>query len=378
MKWFKKFFCKIVGVIYRFLIKPILFLFDPEKIHDHAIFLGSWLSKHTFLKKIIARIFVQKHSSLEQTVAGIFFPNPIGLAAGFDKNADLVSLCPALGFGFEEIGSITAEASVGNPKPRLWRFPESHSLLVWYGLKNEGAEYLRNKLNNVKNTIPLGINIAKTNSPHTVSTENAIADYVVSFKIFEKIGDYITLNISCPNSFGGEPFVNSEKLSLLLEKIYSEVNPQKPLFIKLPPDISSVDLNGILQVVNPYPVTGFIVGNLGKHPEKLKIEREELARIYQEKGGFSGKAVFDISNLLLAQLYQKTKDRYVLIGCGGVFSAEDAYIKIRLGATLVQLITGMIFNGPQLIAQINAGLAELLKRDNFSSIKEAIGIDVIS
>ncbi len=197
-----------------------------------------------------------------------------------------------------------------------------------------------------------------------------IADYVKAARAFHSIGQYLTINISCPNTFGGEPFTDPERLDQLLEQI-DALHIVKPIFLKLSPDIPPEDLDAILAVAAQHQVTGFICTNLTKNKNTLYIRNATVP----EHGGFSGKAVENLANLLLKHVFQKTKGRYVLIGSGGIFSAEDAYAKIRLGATLVQLVTGMVFQGPQIVSTINQGLVRLLRRDGFHSITDAIGVD---
>ena len=189
---------------------------DPEIVHDRMIKLGNKTGKIKFTKSIMRMTFDYKNPMLEQNIFGIKFRNPIGLAAGFDKDAQLVDILPSIGFGFEEIGSITGQPSKGNPKPRLWRLKKSKSLIVHYGLKNDGCEIIHNRLKKKKFEIPIGVSIAKTNCKGTVDTKNAIEDYVKSYKIFSNIGDYYTINISCPNAFGGQPFTDSKRLKMLL------------------------------------------------------------------------------------------------------------------------------------------------------------------
>lgn len=301
---------------------------------------------------------------------GIKFNNPIGLAAGFDKNGELTDILPSIGFGFMEIGSITGEPCEGNAKPRLWRLKKSKSLLVWYGLKNEGAEELSKKLKDKIFSIPLGTNIAKTNSKDTVNTEKGIADYAKAFEKFKNIGSYFTVNISCPNAFGGQPFTDPKSLHLLLTKI-DKIPTKKPIFLKFAPDLSREEIDDLVEVCQNHRVHGFICTNLTKNRSNKNI----LDTVQSTDGGMSGKIVEELSNDMLSYIYKKTKGKYIMIGLGGVFNAEDAYKKIRKGASLVQLITGMIFEGPQVISEINQGLVKLLKADGYSNISEAIGVD---
>lgn len=332
---------------------------DPEFIHDAFTIIGRFLGSNFFTRAINHVMFDYSDKSLNQTILGIHFKNPIGLAAGFDKNGVMTKIMPCVGFGFEEIGSITGEPCEGNPKPRLWRHKELKSLRVYYGLKNDGAEKIANRLNHKKFKIPIGISVAKTNCELTVDTEKGIMDYAKAFKAFAKIGAYFTVNLSCPNAFGGQPFTDAVRLDSLLRKL-DRITTRKPVFLKLSPDLSEQELNIIIGVAKKHKVNGFICTNLTK-------------KHMYGNGGLSGKAVEDLSTKQIAYVYQKTKGKYIIIGCGGIFTAEDAYKKIRAGASLLQLITGMIYEGPQAISSINLGLATLLKKDGFKNISEAVG-----
>lgn len=335
-------------------------MFDPEMVHDRMTLAGRILGSNFLTREITSLLFNYSNPALEQNILGIKFKNPIGLAAGFDKDALLTGILPSVGFGFAEVGSITGEACPGNPKPRLWRLKDSKSLIVYYGLKNKGCEEIASRLKNKKFAIPIGTSIAKTNCADTVETEKGIADYVKAFKAFTGTGAYFTINISCPNAFGGLPFTDAKKLDLLLTQT-DKIQTNKPIFLKMSPNLTDGELDNILAVAGKHKVHGFICSNLTKDPK------------IAEKGGLSGKLVEDLANKLISKVYKKTKGKYIIIGCGGVFSAEDAYKKIKLGASLIQLITGMIFEGPQLIGDINKGLVKLLKQDGYKNISEAIG-----
>ena len=360
------------------MLKPILFKIDPEKVHDNMSAVGHFLGEYWITRKISKAFWSYSNPALEQNILGINFKNPIGLSAGFDKNADLTEIIPCVGFGFMEVGSITGEACVGNPKPRLWRLKKSRSLAVNYGLMNDGCEIIAKKLHAKlffkKFAIPVGINIAKTNCQATVETNAAIRDYFKAYKTFAKIGDYFTINISCPNVFGGQPFTDKPKLDALLEKIMS-IPKVKPIFIKLSPDLKQEKIDGIIGLASKWKIDGFICANLTKNRD-VKENKNILDKNLPVVGGLSGKIVEDLSLDLIRYVYKKThknESRFVIIGVGGVFSASDAYKKIKAGASLVQLITGMIFEGPQLISSINLGLVKLLQADGYKNISEAVG-----
>lgn len=364
----------ITRFLYKNILKPVFFLGDPERVHDSMTLFGRLLGSNFITRSLTKVAFSYSHPSLEQEILGIKFKNPIGLSAGFDKDGLLTDIMPSVGFGFEEVGSITGEPCEGNPKPRLWRLKNSKSLVVYYGLKNEGPDKISQRLQGKKLSIPIGTSIAKTNSPKTVDTDKGIEDYVKAFKKFTNIGDYFTLNISCPNAFGGLPFTDPRRLDLLLT-VTDKIPTKKPIFLKMAPDMSEKELDQILDVVTNHKVDGFICTNLTKdrnRAAKLIHKNDNIP----ENGGISGKIVEDLSNQQIKWIYQKTKAKYVIIGVGGVFSALDAYKKIKQGASLVQLITGMIFEGPQLIGEINRDLVKLLQKDGFKNISQAVGISV--
>ncbi len=343
---------------------------DPERVHDSMVRTGQALGRHKATRSMIKLMFDSEHPMLEQTIYGIHFKNPLGLAAGFDKNAQLTRILPSVSFGYEEVGSITGEACLGNTGTRLWRLKKSKGLVVYYGLKNDGAEVLATKLASQAFEFPVGISVAKTNNRATVDTQTGIDDYVKAYTLFKNIGSYDTINISCPNTFGGEPFTDPEKLNLLLGALGAVRSP-KPMFIKLSPDLSHELLDELVEVALKHNVNGFVCTNLTKNRDNIKIQDTEVPRF----GGISGQPVQKLSGEMIRWLYKKTKGQKLIIGCGGIFTAEDAYKKIKAGASLLQLITGMIFEGPQVLSQINTGLEELLKANGYTHISEAIGTD---
>lgn len=365
---------------YKRLFKPVFFSMDPEVIHDRMTAVGKFLGKSVVGQFLSRFTFYSGDSSLHQNLGGMRFYSPVGLAAGFDKNAELVGILPQLGFGFAELGSITGEKCQGNPKPRLWRLKKSQALVVYYGLKNDGAEIIAERLKKslaqarktkLGRRFIYGISVAKTNCAATVDRKAGIEDYAKAYRLLRDLADYITVNISCPNAFGGQPFTDPESLEMLLmelDKLYVE---GKPVLVKLSPDLTSQEIDLILAVCARHKVDGFICTNLTKNRDNAKI----VDKVVPEKGGISGKVVEGMSDDLIAHVYKKTGGKKIIVGVGGVFSAEDAYSKIRLGANLVQLITGMVFEGPSLISRINLGLVDLLKRDGYKHISEAVGVD---
>ncbi|QQS38409.1 quinone-dependent dihydroorotate dehydrogenase [Candidatus Woesebacteria bacterium] len=365
-----------IARLYGTLAKPVFFKLDPEMVHDTITVVGGLLGKYAFTKTLTGYFFDYENFVLEQKVNGIRFKSPVGLSAGFDKNANLVDILPYVSFGFAEIGSITFKPYKGNPKPRLYRLPKSQALVVYYGLKNIGVKKIIQKLktSNIPQDFPISISIAKTNSSTTSTTIGGINDYYSCFKkvVEAGVGNLYTLNISCPNTFGGEPFTTPEKLDKLLKKI-NTIKYDKPLFVKMPINLAWNDFDKLLKICIKYRVSGVVIGNLNKNHKDKNIKDTIPEGL---KGGISGKPTWDLSNALIEKTYKKYKAKLTIIGTGGIFSAEDAYTKIKKGATLVQLITGMIYQGPQLIAQINEGIVDLMKKDGYKNLSEAVGKEV--
>ena len=363
--------------VYKNLLRPIIFLFDSELIHEKLISFGEFLGNYYLTKTLLKILFGLGNKSLEQTLAGIDFKNPIGLAAGFDYKANLTQILPSIGFGFETIGTITNLPYEGNPKPRLGRLIQSQSLLVYKGFKNEGIEKVSRKLRKLKYAFPLGISIGKTNSQTDKMTQQqAVLDIVSAFKVAEKANlknSYYELNISCPNLFGNVSFYPPKNLEELLLSV-TKLKLQKPLFIKMPISKTDSEVLSMLSVIVKFPVSGVIFGNTQNNRSDKSFVKEELKKY--PVGNFSGKPTFKRSNELIKLGFKNYGKKLIIIGCGGVFSAEDAYKKIKLGASLVQFITGMVFEGPQLAAEINLGLIKLLKKDGYSNISQAIGKDI--
>lgn len=356
---------------YQHILKPLAFRFDPEDVHDVMIRFAAALGRNPRTRSAVSRVFCFAHDTLKQDLLGIHFANPVGLSAGFDKNAQIVDAIAATGFGFTEVGSITGKPCTGNPKPRLWRLPKSKAIMVWYGLKNDGCVAIAHRLRGQTFSLPLGTSIARTNDASTVDIQAGINDYVTAFRELATIGAYTTINISCPNTCGGEPFTTPDRLERLLSAI-DTVPSTKPIFLKLPVDLSFSDTDALIAVAQRHRVHGFVIANLTKIHHSASINDTELSQ--NMRGGISGKPVFDQSNALIAHVFRSVGNRFVIIGVGGIFSAEDAYAKIRSGASLVQLITGLIFEGPQLVGEINRGLVALLARDGYASIHDAIGV----
>ncbi len=357
----------IESVLYRFIAKPIFFALDPEWVHERISNLGHNLGGYSITRFLTSFAFNYKSVKLTQKIAGIEFANPVGLSAGYDKEGLLTELIPSTGFGFMELGSVTAFPHSGNEGKRLARLPKEKSLIVNYGLNSSGSKNIAKRLNTLPRYFPIGISIAPTNRKESDNIETAINDYLSSFKDLAPLAQYIDLNLSCPNTNNELVFLRANNLEKLLNRINAE-KINVPIFIKLSPDINNDELYSILEVADKNNVKGIICTNLTKvRPAEHSTEIE---------GGLSGKLVQEKSDKMIAEIYKKYKNRFVIIGVGGIFTAKDAYRKIKNGATFVQLFTGMIYQGPQVISTINLGLVKLLEADGFKNIGEAIGKNV--
>lgn len=371
----RKILLKSTSFLYRHLIRSMLFLWDSETIHDLLTNFGEMLGKTKPIANTLKFLIRFEDPILEQSLFNIKFQNPIGLSAGFDYKAQLTQILPSLGFGFGSIGTITNFPYEGNPKPRLGRLIKSKSIMVNKGFKNNGIKCVLKKLKKYSFEIPIGLSVGRTNTRKLATQKQSIADIINAFKTTEKSKvkfSYYELNISCPSLFGNISFYTPKKLEELLVGI-KKLEFKKPLFIKMPIEKSDREILDMLNVIVKYPVQGVIFGNLQKDRYDPSLDSEEVRKY--KVGSFSGKPTEKRSNDLIKLAYKNFGKSLLIIGCGGVFNAKDAYAKIKFGASLVQLITGMIFEGPQIASQINLGLIELLKKDGLNHISDAIGIN---
>ncbi len=365
----------MIGIIYRKIVKPILFLFPADKVHTHFLRVGNFIGRFQIKRWSLEKILAYKNPILKQQVVGLSFKNPIGLAAGFDYDADLINILPSVGFGFNTIGTVTHLSYQGNPSPMLGRLPKSKSLLVNKGFKSKGIISVLEKVSHSKKNIPLGISIGSTNKAYDNIDEMA-NDIVSSFMEVIKVNyfDYYEINISCPNLINSSfknTFDTQEGLSLLLDKL-SVFDFSLPVFIKMHVEKSIQETLGLVKVASNYNwISGLIFSNLVKDRSNKAFDKKEIENA--GRGNFSGKPTEKQSNILLSEVYKRYQNRFILIGCGGVFDGKDAYEKIKRGATLVQMITGMVYQGPQQIGIINKELVELLKKDGYKNISEAVG-----
>jgi dihydroorotate dehydrogenase subfamily 2 len=366
----------LTGTLYRRVIKPILFRFPADDVHEFFLRSGDLLGRLPLVRSLLRHSWAYKNDTLTQQLHGITFPNPIGLSAGFDYEANLIEILPSLGFGFHSMGTLTHKSYGGNPPPMLGRLPKSQSLLVNKGFKNLGITKTLTRVRGLRSTIPLGISVGATNQPYE-NFDDMAEDASLGFQeadVFHNF-DYFELNISCPNLINIKNLTtrldSPEGFRTVLEKL-TRLNLQRPVFVKMPSEKSQDDIVVLMGIAAEYAfIKGLIFSNLVKDRSNPSFDAAEVQSAGM--GNFSGKPVSKLSNELISHAYSRFGKRFTIIGVGGVFTAEDAYEKIRLGASLIQLITGMVYMGPQQIGVINRGLVRLLKRDGFKNVGEAVG-----
>lgn len=363
-------------MIYKHLLRPLLFLKDPEEVHEQTLAL---LSRLEFLAPVFEPFLSVSDRRLHVDIGPLRFVNPVGLAGGFDKNGKAIGIWPGFGFGFMEIGAVTALAQPGNPKPRLFRFPEDEALINRLGFNNEGAEAIRARLEAVQKDggrpkIPLGINIGRSK---VVETKDAAVDFLFTFEKLYPLGDFFTLNVSSPNTPHLRDLQEKKLLKELLEAIQAKNrelagkagSEGKPIFVKVDPDMEFAHLDEVLEVLESQRVTGIIATNA------TAFLREKLRTRVNEPGGLSGRPLKERATSFIRHIYKATQGSLPIIGVGGIFTAEDAYEKIKAGATAVQILTGFIYEGPGAVKRINQGMLRLIERDGFKNISEAVGRD---
>lgn len=363
---------KISGMLYKKIIRPILFKTDPEKIHHLVInMLGAISVVRPFYFLIKKFLFVDD-PRLHVKLGNIELKNPVGLSAGFDKDITAPLAYPMLGFGFAELGSITNSAQPGNPKPRLWRLPKDNGLIVYYGLSNcgslEAARKIKKKMQ--KRDIPYGISIAVTTG---LEGKEMADDYVRSFLDLYELADYITLNVSCPNVAKCDVFAQVSFIEELLQKIMNIVKERKigtDIFIKIGPDMSYEDLDKVIDLCLKYEITGIVATNLIKNRSWVK-KFESSPEQLNHPGGISGKHLQERSNKIIRHIRERAGNKLKIIGVGGIFTAEDVYDKMKAGADAVQMITGFIYGGPLTIRKINKELVRILEEKGLNNLEEA-------
>ncbi len=338
--------------MYKKIIRPILFSFDPESIHHFAFDMIKLSSP--FSKLIAPHLFQVKSTRLERNIAGLHFNNPVGIAAGFDKNAELIDELEQFGFGFIEIGTVTPRPQKGNPLPRLFRLPNDQALINRMGFNNLGVDAVVQRLKKRKTKLTIGGNIGKnTDTPNDKAKE----DYIYCFNALYDYVDYFVVNVSCPNvkdltKLQDVDFL--EDLLLSLNKIDKEKGANRPIFIKISPDLNSSQLDDIIQLISVTKIAGVIATNTSAARENLSYSVDKINEI--GNGGLSGRPIREMSTKTIKYLSDNSNKAFVIIGVGGIMSAEDALEKINAGADLVQVFTGFIYQGPRIVKEINQAI----------------------
>jgi dihydroorotate dehydrogenase len=361
---------------YSAFVRPLAFRLDAERAHHLAIGLAAHMG---WAIPALRAICTVEDPRLAIEVAGLRFPNPIGLAAGLDKSGNAIGALASLGFGLAEIGSVSLDASLGNPRPRLHRLPDDHAIVVHYGLPNDGARTVAARLGGMRLEVPLGVNLVKTNRGPGAPPETGaqiIDEYVQAARILAPYADYLMFNLSCPNTEDGRDFfADRANLDACLAAL-AEIGLALPVFLKVSPLGGIEAIERILTTSENYRfVSGFMFNLSPLKPDNLTTP----AAVWRTMAGaVSGRPAAALADTCIRETFRRMdRKRYAIIGAGGVFTGEDAYAKIRLGASLVQLLTALVYRGPGVVRRINEELAGLLERDGFNHVSEAIGIDAL-
>jgi dihydroorotate dehydrogenase len=373
--------------IYQVALRPLLFNLikaDPENLHSKTIRTLEWLGNNgsgppiSLVKNRLQQSFCLQDSRLSQSLFGLHFPNPIGLAAGFDKDGVATTVWSSLGFGFAEIGTVTSLAQPGNPRPRLFRLPNDEAALNRMGFNNCGAAAMATLLARTSKPdplIPIGINLGKSKA---TPLEEAAQDYRHSFSLLKNYGDYFVVNVSSPNTPGLRKLQDAAMLSSILDALHEENNLQRPIFVKIAPDLEWEAITEIVSLAQSYKLAGIIATNTTIKREGLKTQilTQTGKSLLEEAGGISGKPVRERSTEVIKYIWQQSQGQIPIIGVGGIFTAEDAWDKITAGASLVQIYTGWVYQGPGMIRRILKGLLLKLEQNGLNSISEAVGLAV--
>ena len=337
--------------MYKFLLKPILFSIDPERVHELVFLLTRIIFRLPFVSSITSKIFSLKNSKIETKLFGINFPNQVGLAAGFDKNARLYNEFSTFGFGFIEIGTVTPKAQDGNPKKRLFRLIKDEAIINRMGFNNIGVDDIVKRLKSNKNVI-IGGNIGKNKK---TKMSDATQDYLISFEKLFPFVNYFAINVSSSNTKNLRDLQNKESLKSLLLAIQKKNNSysqKKPILLKIAPDLSNDELLDIIDVVKETSVDGIIATNTTLSRKNLNSSNF----LKEQGGGLSGKPIAERSNEVIRFIHENSNGTIPIIGVGGIMSPKDAIDKIKAGASLVQLYTGFVYGGPGLVKQINQAI----------------------
>ena len=367
----------MLNAAYRYGVRPLLFSLDPEAAHHLAIATCHRISESSALQAIAKSTFYYSDSRLAQNLWNLKFENPVGLAAGFDKNAEAIGAWEHLGFGFAEVGTITAKGQSGNPQPRLFRLPSDRAVLNRMGFNNRGAEatsaYLHKYLQTHKLHIPLGINLGKSK---VTEIADAKFDYAESLRSLYDFGDYFVVNVSSPNTPNLRDLQATDQLCAILAELKPINTAHKPILVKIAPDLNDADIIEIVKASQSYGVAGIIATNTTISRKNLITSHLSITGkpVEEEAGGISGQPVRDRSLAVISLIWQTTQGSLPIIGVGGIFTAEDAWQKIIAGAAIVQVYTGLIYEGPMIVKTILQGLVAKLEANGLDNIQQAIGL----
>ena len=342
--------------MYKLLVRPLLFSFDPEWVHYFTLNALRLLNKIPFSSWLFRKIYSYQNSSLEKELFGIKFKNPVGLAAGFDKNGKYIKEMSNLGFGFIEIGTITPKPQPGNPKKRLFRVQNDLAIINRLGINNDGNILCAERLKKNNSDVVIGGNIGKNT---TTSNEKADTDYIQNFKILHQYVDYFVLNVSCPNVSNFTKLQDVEFLKKLipqLKKINSSKPKKKPILIKISPDLNQDQLDETIDLILSENLDGIIATNTTTSRNNLKTNKSKIEKI--GNGGLSGEPLKNKSTEVIRYISKKTNGNLPIIGVGGIMNPKDALDKIKAGADLIQLYTGFIYEGPSIVKKINQYLSK--------------------
>ena len=340
--------------MYKKLVSPLFFLIEPEKVHHFATGFLKILFSIPVINKLVSDYATVKDKSLERELLGLKFPNPVGIAAGFDKNAEFFNELGNLGFGFVEIGTVTPKGQPGNPLPRLFRLPKDNALINRMGFNNKGLEHAVAKLKKRKSQIVIGGNLGKNTATHN---SRAVEDYVTLFNGLFDYVDYFTVNVSCPNISDLRELQDQDALLEILGRLQAlnhQKTKSKPILLKLSPDLSNNQLDEVIEIIKVTQIDGVVAVNTTISREGLSTDKNRVKDI--GKGGLSGRPIKQRSTEIIRYLAEKSHKSFVIIGVGGIFTPADAIEKLNAGADLVQVYTGFIYEGPFIARKINKSL----------------------
>jgi len=361
-----------MGWLHKKILRPLLFQQDSERAHNFVVTQLARASKNKFTCDLIGKLYGSP--ALPTEVFGLKFPNPVGLAAGMDKHAAAVPGWSALGFGFCELGGVTWHAQPGNPKPRMFRAIADEGVINRMGFNNSGAEAVAQKLTEWKNsgrwpTHPVGINLGKSK---ITPLENAAEDYANSFRVLRELADFFVVNVSSPNTPNLRQLQDKAALDEIFAALQALNATRKPILVKVAPDLTFEALDEILELVAPRNIAGIVATNTTI--ARPQTSDAKLQKIYAETGGLSGRPLRARSTEVVRHLYKQTKGKLPIIGVGGIFDADDAWEKITAGASLVQVYTGMVYEGPGIAKKIVAGLQVRLEIAGLKQLSQAVGL----